>query len=432
VIVKLASGSENVAVDLRGLRVRPLQPSAPRGAADPARLLSRAVDFPIDGPALDEAARGRRSAVVVVPDATRRTRLPDVLPVVFNRLLAGGVPAASTEVLVACGTHPRAHDDEIASLLGSLPNGVTVRQHDCRDASGLTLVGELGTGVPVRLDSRAVAADLLITVGAVRHHYFAGFGGGPKMVFPGIAGHDEIQANHARVLRRGDNGLERHPRCEPGVVDGNPVAQEIARAADLRPPDVALCLVPGRDGAIAWAGAGPWRRAFAAAIERARAWYEIEPQRFRRMVVGAGGAPSDATLIQAHKALDAACRFVEPGAEIVFVAELGQGAGSPAMEPFLADPAPTSILERLANGYVQYGHTTLRILEKTTRHRIHLRSKLDGTLVRRLGFVPVDDLHDVTARWRAEGDTGRIGVMSEGLVWPRRSRHDRPVDRGES
>ena len=239
------------------------------------------------------------------------------------------------------------------------------------------------------------------------------------MVFPGIAGHDEIQANHSLVLRRAEGGLERHPGCEPGVLHGNPVAEEIASAANLRPPDFAVCLVPGRRGGIAWAGAGSWRKAFTAAVERTREWYELPSERYQHIVACGGGRPGDSTLIQAHKGLDAACRFAEPGAEVVIAAELKDGPGSPAMEPFLADPRQASILDRLDENYVQYGHTLLRILEKTAKYRVFLKSHLDRETTIRLGFIPVDDLAEIADRWRDEGLEDRVAVMAEAHVWPR-------------
>ncbi len=418
-IVKLPYGSDNVAFDLRGLKVRPLQPLAPQGAPDLGRLVSRAVDYPIDGQPLRDLAAKGRNAVIVVPDATRRASLPGVLPVILDRCLAAGIGADRITILVACGTHPPAPGNEVEELLGKLPLGVGFRQHSSRESADLVEVGELRPGIPLNLDREAAETDLLITVGAVRHHYFAGFGGGPKMIFPGIAGHDEIQANHSLVLRRTGAGLERDPGCEPGVLDGNPVAKEIATAADLRPPEFAVCLVPGRSGGIAWAGAGSWRKAFEAAAERVRHWYEIPSEGFGHIVACGGGRPGDSTLIQAHKGLDAACRFAKPGAEVVFVAELGDGPGSPAVAPFLADPRPASILDRLEGRYVQYGHTILRIVEKTANHRVFLKSALDPEVAGRLGFIPVDDLDGIADRWRAQGISERVAVMAQGHVWPR-------------
>jgi nickel-dependent lactate racemase len=368
---------------------------------------------------LREIARARRSAVIVVPDITRRADLPEVLPVVLDRIRSGGVQTQSITVLVACGTHPPATEAEIMELVGELPEGVTLIQHSSREDARLVRIGDLRPGVPLRFDRRVVESDLLVTVGAVKHHYFAGFGGGPKMIFPGTGGHDEIQANHGLVLRSGEFGPERHPGCEPGVLEGNPVAEEIAQAADLRPPDLAICLVPGRDGRPAWVGAGAWRTAFEAAVARAREWYELPAERFGMVVASGGGSPGDATLIQAHKGLDAACRFARTGAEVIFVAELGEGGGSPAMDPFLADPRERAILDRLADNYVQYGHTTLRIVEKTRACRVHLLSDLDPEVARRLGFHPIENLDEVVGTWRATVDRGRVGVLSEGLVWPR-------------
>lgn len=421
-IVKLLYGRDDVAVDLRGLRVRPLQSSAPRGAPDLGRLLSRAVDFPVEGPSLSEMAKGSKTAVVVVPDATRRAALPEVLPVIVNRLLAAGVDARSVTVLVACGTHPPVAEDEICELVGALPLGVSLRQHDSRNPSNLAVVGEVRSGLPVSIDAAAARADLLITVGAIRHHYFAGFGGGPKMVFPGIAGYDEIQANHSLVLRRGSGGVERHPGCEPGVLEGNPVAEEIGLAADLRPPSFAVCLVPGRNGGVAWAAAGPLRLAFPAAVAQVREWYEVSGGSFDHLVASGGGRPGDSSLIQAHKNLDAICRFANDGAEVIFVSELADGAGSRVMEPFLKDPRPEAILERLKESYVQYGHTTLRIIEKTSRYRIYLKSAMDPDLTARLGFIPVDNLDEIADRWRAKGFRDRVAVMSEASVWPKSSK----------
>ena len=305
------------------------------------------MDFPVEGPPLGELAAGRTRAVIVIPDHTRRAELPAVLPVILSRLLVAGVSANDIELLVACGTHPVAEASLVADLVGDVPLGVTIRQHDCRATGDLARVGTLDTGLPVHLDRRAVDADLLITVGAVRHHYFAGFGGGPKMVFPGIAGHEEIQTNHSRVFRTIENGIERHPGCEPGVLEGNPVAEEIGRVTDQHPPDFSLCLVPGRAGGIAWAAAGTWRPAFEAAVAKVREWYEIGDGGFDHLVACGGGFPGDTTLIQAHKGLDAICRFANDGAEILFAAELLGGAGSTAMEPFLADPNLAYILMML-------------------------------------------------------------------------------------
>lgn len=419
VIIRLPYGTDSVTADLRGLRCHLLQPSAPKGAADVGALIGTALDAPAGCSPLAELARGRRRVVVLVPDATRKASLPDVLPAVLSRLARAGVAAEGVTVLVACGTHPPAPADELPRLLGPLPAGVRVLQHDARDDAALVRVGTLPTGLAIRLHREAAAADLLLSVSVLAHHYFAGFTGGPKLVFPGVGGYAEIQANHARVLDVSVSPPRRHPGCEPGALAGNPVAEEIALAAALRPPDLALLLVHGSDGRPAWAAAGPLAAVFPAAVEHVRDWFEVAAGPFSKVVASAGGFPSDHTLIQAHKALDAACRFAAPGAEVVFVAACDGGPGSADMAPFLADPRPEAIIARLAERYVQYGQTTLRLLEKAARFRVLWLTRLDARMVTDMGATPVTDMQGVLDRWREEGAGDVVGVMPGAAVYAR-------------
>lgn len=416
-IVKLPFATDRLAVDLRGFRVRALTPSAPYGR-DAGVLAGNALDQPLAGAALVDIARGRGSVTVIVPDGTRKASLPEVLPVVIERLGRAGIEDRAITVLIANGTHPAVGPDAIAPLVGPLPGSVRVIEHDSR-APDLVKVGDLRGSVPVRLHPSAVECGCLITVGTVRHHYFAGFGGGPKMIFPGVGGYEEIQANHSLVLDLSGKRAVRHPGCEPGVLDGNPVAEEIGHSAALRPPDIALCLVEGREGGVAWAGAGPTEIAFESAVERVRSWFEVPLQEeFDLMVAGSGGSPADSTVIQAHKGLDAACRFLKPGGQLLWAASLDRGLGSEEMAPFVDDPTPESILAKLSAGWVQYGHTTLRIVEKTSRHRVHLYSRGAPDLAARLGFEPVADPATLLEQWREQHSGARIGVMATGAVFP--------------
>lgn len=418
-IARLPYGDGDVAVDLRGLKVRRIAGSAPAGGVDSGSLVAAALREPVAGDRLRRLAGAARNAVVVVPDGTRAAALPDVLPVVLGTLEETGVGRGATTVLVAAGTHPPMTPERLRQHLGPMPPGISVRQHDCRDEASLTAVGRLEDGTPVRLDREAVEADLLFTVGAVGHHYFAGFGGGPKMVFPGIAGHDEIQRNHARVLDLSSDPLRRARGCDAGVLAGNPVAEEIARTASLRPADFALCLVAGSDGRPAAAWSGPPETAFAAAVERVREWYEVDPaDRCKLVVASGGGAPVDATLIQTHKRFDAAWRWLQPGGEMLLVAAMDDGDGSPAMTPFVDDARQEAIVGRLRRGWVQYGHTALRILEKTVANATWLVTRYPGDRASALGFRPVSEAADVIERWREEYPGETVVVMSGPPVYP--------------
>lgn len=422
-ILRLRYGTRVLTADLRGLRCQELKPATPRTVPPLSELVRRALDRPLAGPPLAELATGRKGPVILVPDATRSASLPQVLPAVFERLDRAGVILDHATVLVACGTHPLVPEPEIRALVGPLPPGVALVQHEAKDAAALGWAGTLGTGLSVRLHRALLEADLVVAVSKVQHHYFAGFGGGPKLVFPGVSGYEEIQINHGRVLDLAATPPRRHPGCEPGQLEGNPVAEEIAAAAALRPPDFAILLVDGEEGRPAWSAGGPLAATFPAACEQARSMFELSGGPFDRIIVGAGGAPHDHTLIQAHKALDAACRFAAPGAEVVFVSACEGGPGSPAMEPFLADPRPERIFAMLAEHYVQYGHTTLRLVEKTARFRITAISALASELLTRLGMTPARDVATILDRWRAEAPGATVAVFPGPPVYPAHPAH---------
>ncbi|MDW7967122.1 MAG: lactate racemase domain-containing protein [Thermoanaerobaculum sp.] len=418
-IVKLPYGRTWCTCDVRGLRILHLKPAVTKSPA-PQRVLEQAFSAPAVGPVLVDVARGKGAAVILVPDTTRRVPLPAVLPLVLAELARAGIAAHRVTVLVASGTHPPVEEALLRNHLGPLPPGVEVIQHQARREEDLVPVGKLEDGTPVRLHRRVVETPCLLSVFTVQHHYFAGFGGGPKLVFPGVAGYEEIQRNHSRVMDLGVEPPRLHPCCQPGVLENNPVAEEIRQVARLRPVDWSLAMVLDQQGVVAWADAGEGEAVWLAAVEQVRQWYEVAAETVSRIVVSAGGYPSDFTLIQAHKALDAASRWLVPGGEMLFVADLGGGPGSPAMEPFLDDPRPEAIARKLRDRYVQYGHTTWRIVDKSHRFRIFLYSRLSRHLVRSLGFLPVEEPQEVVERWRAEGSEKLVGVMPGAPVYPAR------------
>src|SRR5262249_24545446 len=147
-------------------------------------------------------------------------------------------------------------------------------------------VGETREGTPVEINERYTAANFRLTLGGVSLHYLAGFGGGPKMVFPGVASRAGAAANHKRSLGPlPPGGL--HPGCGPGLIEGNPVAEDIAQATALDPPEAAIHVVKQN---------GSWRyfdrEDEARSLVHARAWAG-EARAYDVVVASLGGAPRD-------------------------------------------------------------------------------------------------------------------------------------------
>jgi nickel-dependent lactate racemase len=175
----------------------------PRDAPDIGDAgLRRAFENPYGTPPLRELARGRRDAVLVVDDLSRPTPAARLLPLILEELAAGGIGHEKVRVIMGIAGHrPLMREDCIKKLGREMVDLLEVKNH--HPYENLTLVGTTSFGTPVYLNNDFVSADLKLTVGSINPHGGPGFGGGAKLVLPGVAGIETLYQNH-----RGDNGLK--------------------------------------------------------------------------------------------------------------------------------------------------------------------------------------------------------------------------------
>jgi lactate racemase len=204
-------------------------------AEDVRGLLTQACDaLPLDG----------RRILVIIPDGTRTAPIP-LLFALINELF--GPRVAQLDYLIALGTHPPMSAAAIDRLVGvptveraarspqvrifnhqwDSPQALhTVGMIPRREAHRLT-DGLLAEDVPVTLNRIILDYDHLVICGPVFPHEVAGFSGGAKYLFPGIAGPDIINFTHWL-------GALVTSMQTIGVID-TPVRRIIHRAAELVP-----------------------------------------------------------------------------------------------------------------------------------------------------------------------------------------------------
>ena len=278
------------------LRPPPGPPPAPWEAT-----LNAALDAPFGTPPLDLLLARRPSVCVLVPDETRKDVARFALPVLERRLTAAGI---SFTVGVAGGKHPP----------GAGPAGAW--HHDARSPA-LVVVGHTAWGTEVRYPRAALEADLRIVVGEIRPHYFAGYAGGAKGIFPGVAGEAGIWHNHT---------LKAAPGARLGRVDGNPCRADLEAAAALAGPAFLLNVVRGARGLVT-AVAGDLVAAHREGVRRARPLFEIEAPPPAAAVVVSDQSPVTMNLYQACKLLPPAGPLLAPGGTIILAAACHAGLG---------------------------------------------------------------------------------------------------------
>lgn len=317
--VRLAYGDAGIAVDLPAQRTVVVEPRYRAAAADPAAELARALRAPLAGPPLADLVRPGQRVAISLCDGTRPQPRELMLPAVLAEI-DGVVDPADVVLLVATGTHRGNTPEELAAMLGPQVWGrYRVVNHDARDPATLVDLGVRAGDVPVRLDREWVDADLRITTGFVEPHFFAGFSGGPKLIAPGLAGLDTVLALHD-ARRIGD------PRATWGVLDGNPVHEDLTAAAAACPAHFTLDVLLNRDQQIVAAYGGATRAAHRAACAAARelAMAPVD-ERFDVVLTTNSGYPLDQNLYQAVKGMSAAAQVVKPGGLIVCAAECRDG-----------------------------------------------------------------------------------------------------------
>jgi len=300
------------------------KPSFP--APPPATtLIDGALATPIGCATLEQLARGKRSACILICDITRPVPNALFLQPMIRRLMAAGIPAANITVLVATGLHRPNEGAELAELVGDpwVLGAVRVENHFAQDDAAHADLGFTRTRrTPVQLDRRFVAAELKIATGLVEPHFMAGYSGGRKVVAPGVAHHETIRTFHsARFME--------DPAAVQCNLERNPLHEEQLEIVRMLGDVYALNTVLDEHRQLVYANFGEIIASHLAAVAFTRAYTEIPVgRRFRTIVTSSAGYPLDQTYYQTVKGMVTPLDILEPGGTLIVASQCAQGLGS--------------------------------------------------------------------------------------------------------
>ncbi len=212
-----------------------------------------------DVPQLRGSASSSQKAAIIVDDLTRPTPVTEILEILLPFLDGKGYARENVTIVVALGTHPALTEEQLEKRLGKrVLSSHKVLQHNAWQ-SDLVPVKIAGSDRVVRINPAVAHADLRIGISSILPHPMAGFGGGPKIVFPGVADFDSIKVHHPKNVL--------HPLAALGVTKGNPFHEEIAAVARAAGLHLSINCVYDASGAITNITAGSPASAFAKAVE---------------------------------------------------------------------------------------------------------------------------------------------------------------------
>jgi len=347
-----------------------IEPKEKPGVPDARAEVERALKEPVVSKRLSEIVRPEHKVAIVVDDGTRPAPSHLMVPSILYELNVAGVKDENVTVIFGCGTHRAVTREEAARLLGeTVLNRVKTISHDCR-AKDLVYVGTTQThGTKVYLNRVFAEADVKILTGDICFHYYAGYGGARKSVLPAVSGEETIKHNHVMLL---------HPNARTGVLEGNPVHEDMVEAAKLAKVDFILNVVTNSKREIVKAFAGDLEQAFSEGVKVVDEMYRMSVDlKADIVVVSPGGYPADVNLFQAYKGIDSALEVVKRGGVVVLVAECPEGHGNQVFYDWMVKFSDIKAVEReIKRNFVLGGHKAYYLLKALQNHQIILVSSM--------------------------------------------------------
>ena len=308
---------------------------------DEEAIVLQALRQPVAAPTLRELARSQKRIAIVTSDHTRPVPSHITMPILLKELRAGN-PAAEITIIIATGSHRVPSEQELVDKFGE---EVVTRErlvsHRSTDMGSMAYLGEMPGGERLFINRLAQEADLLIAEGFIEPHFFAGFSGGRKSIFPGIAENTAILRNHCA-----ENIA--HPKAKAGILDGNPIHAEMLHAAEMSGLSFILNTVLDKDKRIVAAFAGHYDLAHRKGCEYVARRATVRTKKSDVVVATNGGYPLDQNIYQTVKGMVTAEAACKDKGIIIMLSQCADGVGGDSFyNTFARDMSPQAILEEI-------------------------------------------------------------------------------------
>ena len=320
------------------------KPTVP-GVADPVAEVRRALDNPLGSPKLEEMARPGMDVALLFDDLQRPTPAHLALPELMNRLNQAGIPDARMTALCALGTHPVLDYDQLTKKAGGEVAKRLGGRLICHDphSSENVVIGRTHRGALVEINPHVAFADLIIGVGECMPHPSAGYGGGYKIIMPGVSSYRSVAGHHFAWMR--------HRYSKVNLMGSNPFYEEIVDAGQLARLSFKLDLVMNDRKEIIRAFAGEPMAEHSAASTFAASLYWVPLPKVADVTI-TSAYPLEIA-VQATKALAMAKVCTRSGGIIIWVAPQKEaGPIMPLVKEMASSETANDFHRRLIEGRI--------------------------------------------------------------------------------
>lgn len=327
---------------------------------------------------------------IVVADKTRLCEYKNYLPWVVEILQKKNIQKHQIRFFIAYGTHAGQSDAECLAAYGDIYKNFEFIHHDCSDKNLFTYLGRTDRGTKIHVRKDILETDLIITFGALSHHYFAGYGGGRKLLFPGLGYKPDIYRNHGLFLDKKMKELAHG--CKPGNLENNPLAHDLKQIDDVvNTPRISIHGILDSKARVCQLVVGKSYNDFLNACNTLDSYYKVgDKEQYNLVIASCGGFPKDINVIQAHKAVNNAAMFVQDKGSLIITAQCTDGIGSDTFLEYFEFQNFGQAFSVLEDNYRGNGGTALSMMEKTSRINIFIKTDLDDKVCQKMGMRKIE------------------------------------------
>lgn len=384
---------------------------------DQLTIVKEAMASPIESKKLKELAVGKDKVVILISDHTRPVPSKYILPLMLAEIREGN-PDADITLLVATGCHRNSQKEELIFKLGEeIYNNEKIYIHDCDDEDMLvTLDEKLPSGGDIVVNKIAAEADLLVAEGFIEPHFFAGFSGGRKSVFPGCCSRKAVMYNHNSEFI--DSQYSR-----TGNLENNPIHKDMVAAARALGLCYVVNVVINSEKKVIHAVAGDLEKAHEAGTDWLKDKAGVERKEADIAITSNGGYPLDQNIYQTVKSMTAAEATLKDDGVIIVCSESGDGTGGDAFHKAFLEERD---IEKLYKGFLDTPkiETIPDQWESQILCRILLKAKAviyvsdyDSKTLEDFHFIPVKTLDEAMEKANElMGKDSTVTVIPDGIA----------------
>lgn len=337
---------------------------------------------------IEEVIESSNKSLIILPDITRKSGAEIFLTYLLNVFEQYN---KDFNIIFAIGTHRNLTIEEKKQILTEdLFNKYhhKIIDHNPDDLDNHFYFGKTRNNTPILINNAYTKADTIIPIGSVSYHYFCGFGGGRKLIIPGIASRKTALHNHKLVL-------DETNRCKniyatTGNLKNNPVHSDIVEAVMIARRGktfFSINTILNDENKIIDLTCGDLFTSHIEACERLKQYTTIEVEKkYENLIVSAGGFPKDINMVQAQKSIDRITNIVKDGGNIFFFAECIDGYGNDYFRDFFDISTSKEMFEILLQDYQINRQTAYNLKSITERFNCYLYSNFSEEDTSRMGF----------------------------------------------